>query len=245
MNAWNVFKAVCRGICVTVFRLLVIALTAAALLCVGACMVMSLIFHGPSETARDQLAATLCEYPLTTRIVPYFLEQQTIDTILHIEDTLPAEVSDPTLVTLSSNRGGQRSASIWGDTYVATVQLLGDSDQVDVRGGDGEYHVGFVDGVLVVAATAEGAAEAGLDDRCQQILIMDGQINEGLYNSASGYAGRYAVGQCSDGTMILVTAGGITENGLGATYQDLIDIMVEYGAVNACCLYSGISVSEE
>lgn len=53
---------------------------------------------------------------------------------------------------------------------------------------------------------------------------------------------RTAVGQCADGTvLILVTDGRGMAGHLGATGQDLINIFLEYGAVNAANLDGGSS----
>lgn len=245
MKALNILKAVCRFLFTTVFRLAATAAAVVLLVCVGLCMVMSLIFNGPSETARDHLTTTLMEHETTARIVPYFLDQNTIDQICAAEDTLPAEISDAALVTVSSGRVRQKNTVLQAETYTATVSMIGDLSEIEFPDGDGDNYVGFCDDVLLVTASKNAAAEAGISSRCGKILIMNGQINEGLYNSQSGYAARYAIGQQADGTMILVTVGGITEQCLGATYQDLIDIMTEYGAVNACCLPVSTPASEE
>ena len=52
---------------------------------------------------------------------------------------------------------------------------------------------------------------------------------------------RTAIGQRADGTVIFVVVDGRQGGSLGATYADLIDIMVEYGAVNACNMDGGSS----
>lgn len=55
---------------------------------------------------------------------------------------------------------------------------------------------------------------------------------------------RTAIGQCADGTVLfLVTDGRGTAGHLGATGQDLINILLEYGAVNAANLDGGSSSS--
>ena len=59
--------------------------------------------------------------------------------------------------------------------------------------------------------------------------------------SNSGYNPRTAIGQLSDGTVIFVCIDGRQMGSLGGTYSDLINIMVEYGAVNACNLDGGSS----
>ena len=101
------------------------------------------------------------------------------------------------------------------------------------------------DNVLVVAKTmtADKAMELGIRDGCcfGPVLIMNGEINEEAYNVNSGLNPRTAIGQCADGTVIFICIDGRQASSLGATYANVIDIMIEYGAVNACNLDGGSS----
>ena len=106
--------------------------------------------------------------------------------------------------------------------------------------------VGFnEDNVLVVAQsmTATKAMDLSIRDGCEfgPVLIMNGQINEEAYSVNSGLNPRTAIGQRADGAVIFLCIDGRQASSLGATYADLIDIMVEYGAVNACNLDGGSS----
>ncbi len=56
-----------------------------------------------------------------------------------------------------------------------------------------------------------------------------------------GAAQRTAIGQRADGTFILVVTDGRTASSLGAQYNEMIDIMKSYGAVNAGLLDGGSS----
>lgn len=109
-----------------------------------------------------------------------------------------------------------------------------------------EGFVGFnEDNILVVAKTmtAEKAKELKIRDGCcfGPVLIMDGNVNEEAYNANSGWNPRTAIGQRADGTVIFVCIDGRQAGSLGADYGDIIDIMTEYGAVNACNLDGGSS----
>jgi len=109
-----------------------------------------------------------------------------------------------------------------------------------------EGFVGFnEDNILVVAGTmtADRAMELKIRDGCcfGPVLIMNGQVNEKVYNEESGYNPRTAIGQRSDGTVIFVCIDGRQAGSLGGTYADIINIMVEYEAVNACNLDGGSS----
>ena len=101
------------------------------------------------------------------------------------------------------------------------------------------------DNVLVVAKTmtADKAMELGIRDGCcfGPVLIMNGEINEEAYNTNSGLNPRTAIGQRADGTVIFLCIDGRQASSLGATYANIIDIMIEFGAVNACNLDGGSS----
>lgn len=74
-------------------------------------------------------------------------------------------------------------------------------------------------------------------------LITDGTAVN-LNGKGVGANPRTAIGQCADGTvLILVTDGRGSAGHLGATGQDLINILMEYGAVNAANLDGGSSSS--
>ena len=59
--------------------------------------------------------------------------------------------------------------------------------------------------------------------------------------NSSGVNPRTAIGQRSDGAVLLLVIDGRQVISMGATYQDLVDIFLEYGAVNACNLDGGSS----
>ena len=99
--------------------------------------------------------------------------------------------------------------------------------------------------VLVVAQsmTASQATEQNIRDGCEfgPVLIINGEVNQGVYSGNSGYNPRTAIGQRADGAVIFVCADGRQAGSMGATYKDIIDIMQEYGAVNACNMDGGSS----
>ena len=106
--------------------------------------------------------------------------------------------------------------------------------------------VGFNDDdILVVAKTmTEAEAEAlNIRDGCEfgPPLIINGEVNQEAYNKASGLNPRTAIGQRADGAVIFVCIDGRQAGSPGGTYKDVTDIMIEYGAVNACNLDGGSS----
>ena len=72
-------------------------------------------------------------------------------------------------------------------------------------------------------------------------LVINGKAR-GLNGEGSGLNPRTAIGQCADGSILLLVTDGRGKSGhLGASASDLIDIMLEYGAVNAANLDGGSS----
>ncbi len=72
-------------------------------------------------------------------------------------------------------------------------------------------------------------------------LVINGEARE-MHGMGSGLNPRTAVGQRADGSvMFLVTDGRGYNNHLGASALDLINVMMEYGAVNAANLDGGSS----
>ncbi len=102
------------------------------------------------------------------------------------------------------------------------------------------------DNILVVSKTNLTKAQAEeykIRDGCcfGPVLIMDGQVNLEAYNNNSGWNPRTAIGQRADGAVIFVCIDGRQAGSMGGTYADIIDIMQEYGAVNACNMDGGSS----
>lgn len=106
--------------------------------------------------------------------------------------------------------------------------------------------VGFnKDNILIVAAsmTEAEAMELEIRDGCSSgpILMINGKVNWEIYESNSGYLPRTVIGQRADGAVVLICSDGRNPDSLGAGYNHMIDILKEYGAVNACALNGGSS----
>ncbi len=100
--------------------------------------------------------------------------------------------------------------------------------------------------ILVVSKTnltEAQAEEMNIRDGCcfGPVLLMNGEVNMEAYNNNSGWNPRTAIGQRSDGAVIFVCIDGRQVGSPGGTYADIINIMVEYGAVNACNMDGGSS----
>lgn len=70
------------------------------------------------------------------------------------------------------------------------------------------------------------------------VLVANGEACD---VGTSGVNPRTAIGQRSDGAILMLVIDGRQQISLGATYQDMVDIFLEYGAVNACNLDGGSS----
>ena len=71
-------------------------------------------------------------------------------------------------------------------------------------------------------------------------LIVNGEPAN-VKGQSSGLNPRTAIGQRADGAVLMLVIDGRQSSSLGATYSDLIKVMVEYGAVNAINLDGGSS----
>ncbi len=95
--------------------------------------------------------------------------------------------------------------------------------------------------------TAEKADELGIRDaisfQTNNVLIEpDGdKVKLHYSDDNTGTAQRTAIGQRADGAVLMLVTDGRTANSIGATRNDVIDILVNYGAVSAGMLDGGSS----
>jgi len=97
--------------------------------------------------------------------------------------------------------------------------------------------------VLVVGRmTAQYAMDIGVRDAVSfgPALIVNG-VAADYSGSGGGLNPRTAIGQREDGAILLLVIEGRKTSSMGATMADLIDVMLEYGAVNAANLDGGMS----
>ena len=90
--------------------------------------------------------------------------------------------------------------------------------------------------------TVESAAEAGIRD-CVSFgpaLIIDGVGEYGPWME-SGINPRTGIGQRADGAVLMCVLDGRQIHSIGASYGDLRDVMIDFGAVNADSLDGGSS----
>ena len=114
---------------------------------------------------------------------------------------------------------------LWGDLN-ETTDVVGFDKDNRLRAG---------------SMTGKQAMDLGLRDAvsCSPLLISDGKAVEQDASLSSSFNPRTAIGQTADGTVLMLVIEGRQADSLGATYNDLIDIMLQNGAVTAANLGGG------
>ncbi len=92
--------------------------------------------------------------------------------------------------------------------------------------------------------TGQQAIDRGFRDAVTfgPALVVNGEAVPST-GTGGGLNPRTAIGQRADGAVLLLVIEGRQTSSLGATYLDLIDIMLEFGAINAANLDGGMSSS--
>jgi len=107
---------------------------------------------------------------------------------------------------------------------------------INVIGFDADHilHVGDMSGqqALDLGLTSAVSFSPG------PVLVQGGMIRTGL---GGGMNPRTCIGQTADGTILLMVIEGRKPDSLGATYDDIANIMFDHGAVNAANLDGGSS----
>jgi len=104
---------------------------------------------------------------------------------------------------------------------------------------DGILHVGTMTGQQALDQGICNAVSFVTHDGIASSLIINGEIQN--RNLASGVNPRTAIGQREDGAILLLVLDGRSINTLGATMENVVDVMLAYGAVNAGNLDGGSS----
>lgn len=144
------------------------------------------------------------------------------------------EFADPGGTGTGSNPMGitySRGACVWNDSLKRTFIGFDTNDRL-----------------VVTEPMDKKTAEAlsirdGVSFQNGNVLITNeaGNVTVHYADSNTGTAQRTAIGQRADGTVILLVTDGRSASSLGATRNDVIDVMVSYGAVTAGMLDGGSS----
>ena len=118
---------------------------------------------------------------------------------------------------------------------VITCNTTPDSADV-VIGFDAEHKL------IVGNMTASQALNNGMQEGVSfgPALVINGE-RVPITGSGGGLNPRTAIGQRQDGTVLLLVIDGRQAQSLGASFKDVADVMLEYGAVNAANLDGGSS----
>jgi len=106
----------------------------------------------------------------------------------------------------------------------------------DVIGFDQENHL------IVGTMSAKEALEKNMRDAVSfgPVLVVNGKAAE-VSGTGGGLNPRTAIGQRADGAVLLLVIDGRQAHSIGASYEDLIHVMLEFGAINAANLDGGSS----
>lgn len=142
-----------------------------------------------------------------------------------------------------ADEGGMGSgATPTGMTYSKGKCVWKQNSSLTFIGFDSNNKLVATEGMSESKAQSLGIRD-GVSFQTGNVLINSGADGVHIYykNKNTGAAQRTAIGQRADGTVILVVTDGRTASSIGATYNDIIDIMVSYGAVTAGMLDGGSS----
>ncbi len=160
------------------------------------------------------------------------------------------------------NGGLYESTGNMGGSPLGVVVSNGEIQYNDPSGWNGLYLIGFDEENILQIIDIEGMTQASLQELIETEgirdavafqdeatdknnhfvpLVINGVARE-LNGQGSGANPRTAIGQRADGAVLLLVTDGRGASGhLGATASDLINIMLNYGAVNAANLDGGSS----
>lgn len=142
------------------------------------------------------------------------------------------------------NAGGFEDPDGKGNGSIPSTMLVFDGEvyyshkgvQDGFVGFDSNYvmHVGKFSEEDVIARNIQYGVSFG------PVLIVNGEPVDSQ-KLTSGINPRTAIGQRSDGAVLMLVVDGRQASTLGCTWLDLVDIFLEFGAVNACNLDGGSS----
>ncbi len=120
---------------------------------------------------------------------------------------------------------------VWNDGLRRTFIGIDNNNKLVVKEG------------LTKAKADELGVRDGVSFQTGNVLIDNDSSGVHIHykKGNTGAAQRAAIGQRADGTIIMIVTDGRTAESIGATYNDIIDIMVSYGAVSAGMLDGGSS----
>lgn len=142
------------------------------------------------------------------------------------------------------NAGGFDDPNGMGNGSIPQGVVIKDGELVAGRLTDWGTIIGFneKDHLIVGNMTGSQALEWGLTDAVTfgPVLIVDGEAVS-ITGTGGGLNPRTVIGQAYDGSILLLVIDGRQTTSLGASYEDCVKIMLQYGAMNAANLDGGSS----
>lgn len=146
--------------------------------------------------------------------------------------------------TVAINGGGFSDDGGVGDGGIPTGIVIANNKLVYGSKNSKYDVIGFDnDNKLVVGnMTGEQALDRGIRDALSfgPILIVNGTKAK-VKGTGGGLNPRTAIGQRTDGAVLLLVIEGRRANSLGASYEDVMNVMSDYQAINAANLDGGSS----
>ncbi len=129
----------------------------------------------------------------------------------------------------TGNGGTPDGVVIYDGELLYGEKTVADTAVIDY---DGILHVGSMNGKQALELGARWAVSFG------PVLVVNGEKCDGL---TGGLNPRSAIGQRADGAILLLVINGRQIDSFGATHEDVADVMLSYGAINALNLDGGSS----
>ena len=246
-------------------RTLCMILITAVLLCGILYGVMFILCKGPSPYAAQLFVLSVRETSAIGFLADMFFTPEEIAEIESRPRTLAA-ATDTSLIDMESSDTWGYTDDDGDGIILVPVAGINGGGFVDPGGkGNGSMpnSTTVMYGKMYATGKGVGPGFVGLDDkgilhvginRSQDlidkniqhgtgygpILVVNGEMQSDD-ELASGVNPRTAIGQRSDGAILMLVINGREINSLGATYKDEAEIMIEFGAITACNLDGGSS----
>ena len=176
----------------------------------------------------------------------------------------PSRVSVAVIDNFDINGSGMLLSDISAEEDVTAAFNGGGFADVNGAGGGGMPRgVVIKDGVILSEAVSNYPTVIGFDSDHKLIVgnmtaaqainlgvveavsfgpvLVKNSVLAPIYGSGGGLNPRTAIGQREDGAILVLAIDGRQPHSLGATYTDIAEIMLDYGAVNAANLDGGSS----
>ena len=170
-----------------------------------------------------------------------------VNTLMGSENAMGFLVQDYVLAegaVAGINAGGFDDPNGMGDGSIPYGVVIKDGELVAGTMDQWVSLIGFNEKhhLIVGNMTAADALEWGITDAVTfgPIMIVNGNTVP-ITGTGGGLNPRTVIGQRSDGAVLLLVIDGRQTTSLGASYDDCIRIMLEYGAINAANLDGGSS----